>query len=153
MYSITPLQYSEPLTAFGYFMLICAACTILIALLVFLFTKRNTFMVGFSLVTVFIIIRIIFFGASPTPAPEIGYDVTAMGQRSEFSINRPYITARSVSKTVGRPVGNAGMLTCGDKQNMENDYRPVSYLADDGIIRRGNIEDRQEQSRVEGHPD
>lgn len=137
MYSITPLQYSEPLTAFGYLMLICAACTILIALLVFLFTKRNTFMVGFSLVTVFIIIGIIFFGASPTPAPEIEYDVTAMGQRSEFSINRPYITARSVSKAVGRPVGNAGMLTCGDKQNMENDYRPVSYLADDGTIRKG----------------
>lgn len=139
MYSITPLQYSEPLTAFGYFMLICAACTILIALLVFLFTKRNTFMVGFSLVTVFIIFGILSFGASPTPAPEIEYDVTAMGRRSEFSINRPYITSRGVSKAVGRPVGNAGILTCDDKQNMESGYRPVSYLSDEGTILRGML--------------
>lgn len=139
MYSITPLQYSEPLTAFGYFMLICAACTILIALLVFLFTKHNTFMVGFSLATVLIIFGILSFGASPTPAPEIEYDVTAMGRRSEFSINRPYITSRGVSKAVGRPVGNAGILTCDDKQNMESGYRPVSYLSDEGTILRGML--------------
>lgn len=139
MYSITPLQYSETSTLFGYIMLICAACTILIALLVFLFTKHNTFMVGFSLVTVFIIFGIIFFGASPTPAPEIKYDVTAMGRRSEFSINRPYITSRGVSKAVGRPVGNAGILTCDDKQNMESGYRPVAYLSDEGTILRGML--------------
>lgn len=139
MYSITPMQYSETSTLFGYIMLICAACTILIALLVFLFTKHNTFMVGFSLVTVFIIFGILSFGASPTPAPEIEYDVTAMGRRSEFSINRPYITSRGISKAVGRPVGNAGILTCDDKQNMESGYRPVSYLSDEGTILRGML--------------
>lgn len=139
MYSITPMQYSETSTLFGYIMLICAACTILIALLVFLFTKHNTFMVGFSLATVLIIFGILSFGASPTPAPEIEYDVTAMGRRSEFSINRPYITSRGISKAVGRPVGNAGILTCDDKQNMESGYRPVSYLSDEGTILRGML--------------
>ena len=96
-------------------------------------------MVGFSLATVLIIFGILSFGASPTPAPEIEYDVTAMGRRSEFSINRPYITSRGVSKAVGRPVGNAGILTCDDKQNMENNYRPVSYLSDEGTILRGML--------------
>lgn len=139
MYSITPLQYSEPSTAFGYIMLICAVCTVIIAFLVFLFTKRSTFSIGFALVSVFIIIGIIALGVSPTPAPEIEYDVTAMGQQPRFSTSRPYITARSVSKAIGRPVGNAGILTCDDKQNMESNYRPVAYLSDEGTILRGML--------------
>lgn len=137
MYSITPLQYSEPAMAFGYFMLICVACTAIIAFLVFLSTKRDTFPIGFVISAVFIIFAIIAFGTPPTPAPEIGYDVTALGRGSVLSINRQYITARGVSKAVGRPVGNAGMLTCDDKRNMNSSLRPVSYLADDGTIRQG----------------
>ena len=137
MYSITPMQYSEPAMAFGYFMLVCVACTAIIAFLVFLSTKRDTFLIGFVIGAVFIIFAIIALGTPPTPAPEIGYDVTAVGRRSVLSINRQYITARGVSKAVGRPVGNAGMLTCDDKRNMDSGLRPVSYLADDGTIRQG----------------
>lgn len=136
MYSITPLQYSEPAMAFGYFMLVCVACTTIIAFFVFLFNRRDTFL-GFLIGAVFIIFAIIAFGTPPTPAPEIGYDVTAVGRGSVLSINRQYITARGVSKAVGRPVGNAGMLTCDDKRNMSSGLRPVSYLADDGTIRQG----------------
>lgn len=75
----------------------------------------------------------------PAPAPEIGYDVTALGPQPWFNPSRSYITARGVSEAVGRPVGNADMITCDDQQDMENNRRPVSYLADDGIIRQGML--------------
>lgn len=120
-------------------MLIFMACTVIIAFLVHLFTKRDTFILAFILIAVFIVVGLLAMRTPPTPAPEIEYDVVAMGQQSELSINKQYITARGVSEAVGRPVGNSGILTCDDKQNLLNDSRPVSYLADDGTIRMGML--------------
>lgn len=135
MYSIVPLQHYEFGTVFGYAVVLVALAAI-IALMLTGESARKTLPLCFAS---FCIAGFIILVIPPAPAPEIGYDVTALGSQPWFNPSRSYITARGVSEAVGRPVGNADMITCDDQQDMENNRRPVSYLADDGIIRQGML--------------
>lgn len=136
MYSIVPLQHYESGTVFGYAVVLVALAAI-IALMLTGESARRTVPLCFA---TFCIAGFIILVVPSAPAPEIGYDVTALGPQPWFNPSRSYITTRGVSEAVGRPVGNASMITCDDQQDMENNRRPVSYLADDGTIRQGVLE-------------
>lgn len=135
MYSIVPLQHYEFGTIFGY-AVVLVALTAIIALMLTGESIHKTIPLCFAS---FCIAGFIILAIPPAPAPEIGYDVTALGPQPWFNPSRSYITARGISETVGRPVGNADMITCDDQQDMENDRRPVSYLSDEGTIQKGML--------------
>lgn len=135
MYSIVPLQHYEFGTVFGY----AVAFVALVAIIALMLTGESVHKTVPLCFASFCLAGFIILVIPPAPAPEIGYDVTALGPRPWFNPSRSYITARGVSEAVGRPVGNASMITCDDQQDMENDRRPVSYLADDGTIRQGML--------------
>lgn len=135
MYSIVPLQHYEFGTIFGY----AVALVALVALIALMLTGESAHKTVPLCFATFCIAGFIILVVPPAPAPEIGYDVVALGPQPWFNPSRSYVTARGVSQAVGRPVGNADMITCDDQQSMENNRRPVSYLSDEGTVQKGTL--------------
>ena len=97
--------------------------------------------IGFLYVVLLALLGILMYGVTEvcsSPA-RVNYDVTALGRESVFSVSKSYVTARSASQALGRPVGAADVSSCYPDGSFRDDSRPVTYLADDGTIRQGTM--------------
>lgn len=97
--------------------------------------------IGFLYVVLLALFGILMYGVTEvcsSPA-RVNYDVTVLGRESVFSVSKSYVTARSASQALGRPVGAADVSSCYPDGSFRDDSRPVTYLADDGTIRQGTM--------------
>lgn len=140
MYNVTPVQYMSGAAIVAY-------ALIVVAVVVFIFWLRADYkevsgicILGLVLFATIGSATFIFtrHDASLYTTNRDNYDAIAVGREPGFSIKRSYLTARDISQVAGRPIGTASATGGGDDL-LNNDSRPVSYLADDGYIRQGSV--------------
>lgn len=146
MYNVVPTQYTSGAAVASYIVL-----ALIIAVLAgFAYhglvsdddrRPAPILIIGFLYVVLLALLGMLMYGVTEvcsSPA-RVNYDVTALGRESVFSVSKSYVTARSASQALGRPIGTADMSSCYPDGSFRDDSRPVTYLADDGTIRQGTM--------------